>query len=359
MPRRLHQERVTLQDIADATGLSVNSVSRALKNKPDISAATCEKVQRLAREMGYVRNSIASSLRSGHTRTVAVILGGMKNPYYALMADELQECAFSLGYSLIILCSRDQPRLELLAAETAVSRQVDGILLYPSKDCAETEALLKANNVPYILMSRYSGEPATDTAVCDEEAGAYEITRHLLAAGHKKIAFLAQYDIVFSTQKRIAGFQRACDDFGIPPSDRFLRVSASPEEMRVQVLDWYRQGVSGLFSFCDMEAWSLITTLQQDKLRVPEDMAIAGFDNIQGQYDFPVPLCSVGFDIRQMATDAFHLLVKRIHQEELPRQSYVYPTRLICRGSCGCARRNAGAAPGRSLFDGKENPKNE
>lgn len=336
MPQKIHQERVTLQDIASATGLSVNSVSRALKNKSDISHATCEKVQRIAREMGYVRNTIASSLRSGRTRTVAVILGGMKNPYYALMADELQKCAFSMGYSLIILCSRDQPELELMAAETAVSRQVDGILLYPSNNSEKTEDFLKANGVPYILMSRYSGEPRTDTSVCDEEAGAYAVTNHLIQSHPGKYAFLAQYDIPFSTEKRIIGFLRACEENGIPEDDRRIKVSYTAESMLEQTLCWYREGVHSLFCFCDMEAWSLIAMLQKNGIRVPKDMAIVGFDNIQGQYEFPVPLCSVGFDMQKMTREAFQLLVRRIHREELPWQHYVYPISLICRGSCGC-----------------------
>lgn len=344
MPRSVNSERVTLQDIAAKTGLSVNSVSRALKNKPDISKATCERVQQVAREMGYVRNSIASSLRSGRTRTIAVILGGMKNPYYALMADELQECAFSMGYSLIILCSRDQADLEIIAAETAVSRQVDGILLYPSFDSRKTEEMLRTNGVPYILMSRYAGRPLTDTAVCNELSGAYEVTRHLLEAGHKKVAFLAQYNISFSTEQRIAGFLKACDDFQIPPSHRYLKVKGSISEMLEQVLEWRRDGVTGLFSFCDMEAWSLITVLQKQGIRVPEDMAIVGFDNIQGQYEFPVPLCSVGFDTGRMTREAFQLLVRRINGEELPLQSYVYPVQLVCRGSCGCSRKTENPA---------------
>lgn len=336
MPQKIHQERVTLQDIASATGLSVNSVSRALKNKSDISRATCEKVQRIAREMGYVRNTIASSLRSGRTRTVAVILGGMKNPYYALMADELQKCAFSLGYSLIILCSRDQPELELMAAETAVSRQVDGILLYPSNDSKKTEDFLKANGMPYILMSRYTGEPDTDTSVCDEEAGAYAITCHLIKSHPGKIAFMAQYEIPFSTEKRVLGFLRACDENGISENDRRIKITCSLETIMEQALSWYQEGVRALFCFCDMEAWSLIAMLQKNGICVPRDITVAGFDNIQGQYEFPVPLCSVGFDIPKMTSEAFQLLVRRIHREELPPQHYVYPISLFCRGSCGC-----------------------
>ncbi len=92
---------VTLQDVARATGYTANTVSRALKNKPDISAETSKKIQDAARRMGYVRNAIAGSLRSGHTRTLGVIVGGMSNPYYGRMTDSIQDAAAEEGYSLL------------------------------------------------------------------------------------------------------------------------------------------------------------------------------------------------------------------------------------------------------------------
>ena len=122
-------KRVTLQDVARATGYTANTVSRALKNKPDISAETSKKIQDAARRMGYVRNAMACSLRSGHTRTLGVIVGGMSNPYYGRMTDSIQDAAAEEGYSLLIFCSRDDPELEYQLIETAISRQVDGILL--------------------------------------------------------------------------------------------------------------------------------------------------------------------------------------------------------------------------------------
>ena len=106
------KSRVTLLDIATATGYTVNTVSRALKNKEDISRETCERIQQKAKEMGYVRNYLASSLRSGRTKTLAMIAGSMVNPFYAILADLIQQEAVRLGYSLMILCSRDDPGME-------------------------------------------------------------------------------------------------------------------------------------------------------------------------------------------------------------------------------------------------------
>ena len=127
MIRNDKSRRCTLQDIADRTGYTVNTVSRALKNKSDISAATREYIRQAADEMGYIRNQMASSLRSGHTKTLGVVVGGMSNPYYGVMTDAIQNVAAEYGYSLFIFCSRDNPELELQVVETAISRAVEAL----------------------------------------------------------------------------------------------------------------------------------------------------------------------------------------------------------------------------------------
>ena len=146
--------RVTLEDVAKATGFTINTVSRALKNKPDISRQTCEQIQKVAREMGYVRNYIASSLRSGRTKTIAMITGSMVNPFYAVLGDLIQQEAARLGYSLMILCSRDNPAIEQSMVEMALSRQVDGILIVPWASESPALDLLRDSGVPYVLLNR-------------------------------------------------------------------------------------------------------------------------------------------------------------------------------------------------------------
>ncbi len=164
---------VTLQDIAKATGYTVNTVSRALKNKEDIAQETCERIQKVAREMGYVRNYLASSLRSGRTKTLAMIAGSMTNPFYAILADLIEQEAVRLGYSLVILVSRDDPATELNAVEMALSRQVDGILITPSSFDSPALSVLRSSHVPFVLLSRYQAGARDDCVYCNDEEGGY------------------------------------------------------------------------------------------------------------------------------------------------------------------------------------------
>ena len=329
------EKRVTLQDIARRTGVTINTVSRALKNKPDISVKTCERIQQVAREMGYVRNYAASSLRSGRTKTLGLILGSMSNPYYAVVADAVHEAASALGYTLLTLCSREDPEQEMLAVETAMSRQVDGILLFPTRGAKDAVQRMRETNMPYVLMSRSLGDDRDDCVMCDEDEGGYLAAKHLIDAGCRKLAYLCGGDIVYSTEHRLQGFHRACDEANIPHVDRRVVIDPPLEDVPGVLQDWYRAGVDGVFVFCDMEAWNAISSLELAGVKIPQDVTVVGYDNIQAKIGFPMPLCTVDPSINEMIDIAMDILRKRIHREELPTQTVKVPARLVCRGSCG------------------------
>lgn len=326
--------RVTLTDVAKATGFTTNTVSRALKDKPDISVQTREYIQQVAREMGYVRNYIASSLRSGRTRTIALITGSMTNPFNAILADLIQREAFRLGYTLMILCFQDNPELEDTMVEMALFRQVDGILILPWSADSPALTLLRDSRVPYVLLNRHVDSGQDDFIVFDEEQGGWLAANHLIEAGHRRLAMLSHSDVVFATEARYRGFRRACSEAGIGEEDVAFALARENREVIRQLQDWKQQGFTGIFSFCDVEAWSEITLLEREGLRVPEDLAIVGFDNILGYLDFPRPICSVDCDFQEEAVLAVDLLRKRIHDPSLPPQQIVLPVSLVCHGSC-------------------------
>lgn len=337
---------VTLQDIARETGYSINTVSHALRYKEDIARDTAERIRQIAQEMGYTGNQIASSLRSGRTHLLAVILGGMSNPFYGIMADMIQDAAQAAGYTLIILCSRDDAAMEEELVKQAIARRVDGIILFPTNDSAANVARLKAVGKPFVLMSRYLREGDADCVVCDEEEGAYLATRHLIEGGHKKLAYISSTNVVFSSEQRIKGFLRACDALGIPESDRIIRVSNASILSHSEVQGWQMslanelrdlkcQGFNGLFVFCDVEAWHALDVILNTEDLHKDDFGIVSFDNLEKALSYPVPICSVGCDYEEMAQRCVELLRARIHRDPRPPRTIVCPVSLQCRGSCG------------------------
>ena len=337
---------MTLQDIARETGYSINTVSHALRHKDDISAKTSAYIQRVAREMGYTANQVASSLRSGRTHIFAVVLGGMSNPFYGIMADTIQDAAQAAGYSVMIMCSRDDAALELKLVEQAIARCVDGILLFPTGQSGPTIRRLKESGMPFVLMSRYLEANEADSVVCDEEQGAYLATRHLIESGRRKPAYLSSSTVVFSSARREAGFNRACDEAGIPEADRRCFIAGRNimvpgqlklwyEELVERLLGYRKEGCDGLFLFCDVEAWHVMDAMQKSGRFRPEDFGIDSFNNIEEAMSFPAPLCSVDCAFEDMARAGIELLRGRIHGDNRPPQAVVCPVKLVCRGSCG------------------------
>ncbi len=322
---------VTLQDIADATGYTVNTVSRALKDKDDIGRETRLRIQRIAREMGYVRNYLASSLRSGRTKMLAMIAGSMTNPFYAILADLIQREAVRLGYSLCILCSQDDPDTELKAVEMAISRQVDGVLITPCSFDSPALSQLRSSGIPFVLLSRFQEGTRDDCVYCDDEEGGYLAAKHLIETGHRKLAMLSFHQVVFASRKRFSGFRRACAEAGIPDSDVHYGCVGDPDGVLSKLREWIASGVSGLFSFCDVEAWSAITLLENSGLRVPEDLTVVGFDNILGYIGFPKPISSIDCHLQEEACTAIDLLRNRIHDPSLPPQQVMLPVEIIRR----------------------------
>jgi len=323
--------KVTLEDIAKATGYTINTVSRALKNKPDISRATCEKIQQTAREMGYVRNYIASSLRAGRTKTIAVITGGVMNVYYAVLVELLQKEAARLGYGLMSLCSQDNPEVETQAVEMALSRQVDGVLITPCSVDSPGLEMLRDSRIPFVLLSRYFRMEKDDSVISDDEQGGYLAGRYLLEKSHRKIAYLTYHHVVYSSRTRYEGLLRACREAGLPEENLFHAQISEEDQILDQMRRWIAQGVTGVFAFCDVEAWSTITILENHGYSIPRDLTFVGFDNILGYVNFPKPITSVDGSLPELASTAIDILRKRIHDPALPPQQIMLPVRLVER----------------------------
>ncbi len=327
------QKRVVLQDIANETGYTVNTVSRALQNKSDIAKSTCAYIQEVADKMGYVRNNLASSLRSGRSRTIAVIVGEASNPFYATMIDSIHGFAEETGYTVISLCSRDDAKQEQKAIITAISHQVDGILLFPSNYATQTIPLMRQAGIPFVMASRYTEHPDYDYVVCDEETGGYLAGKHLIEAGHRKIAFYYVMEVTYSSEHRTNGLLRATREAGIPDEDVYITHRPDPSQIDAMLKQWKAKGVTGIFAFCDIEAWQLATCIASAGMC--DDFALVGFDNIQSVISFPSSLCTIDGQMHALARAAYNILIGRIAGDSTPAKHVVFPVQLVCRGSCG------------------------
>jgi transcriptional regulator with XRE-family HTH domain len=182
--------RITLRDIAKDTGFSINTISHALKDKEDISEKTRQLIQQRAKEMGYIADSIAGSLRSGSTRTISVIVGDISNPHFGLWVREIETTAFKHGYSTLIINTNEDEDVEREAVVTAISKRVDGIIICPTQKPNGCIELLRSSGIPFVLIGRRFDGTDIDCVVLDDVQGGYIATQHLLNKGHRNVLFL-------------------------------------------------------------------------------------------------------------------------------------------------------------------------
>jgi len=329
--------RVTLKDIAERTGYTANTISRALKDKDDIAVETRKRIQETAREMGYISDSIAGALRTGQTSTIAVVLGDISNPHFAIIAREIELSARKHHYSTIILNSDEDAAIESEVLHLALSRMVDGIIICPTQKNQDNLDFLRRQRVPFMLIGRHFPGVKVESVVCDDLKGGRLATEHLLSRGHRRILFLNGPSQISSAREREEGYRTALAQAGVPYDRRLVReipiVASDCRRIIYQVLD---AGVpfTAVIAFSDLIAWEAMYALQKRGLENPRDYAIVGFDNIQSKFFFPFPLTSVGTSKSTMARRAFNLLLRRLNTGTEPDVwKHVLDTTLVVRES--------------------------
>lgn len=311
---RQHQgihRKVTLRDIAKATGFSINSVSHALKGKSDISLATRQIIRQSAKDLGYIADTVAGSLRSGISSTIAVILGDMSNPHFGLWVREIETAAFQKGYSTLIINTDEDAGVERAGIKTAIGKRVDGIILCPTQDNLNNLNLLKSTGIPFVLIGRRWDDPAINYVVPDEVQGGRLATRYLFDQGCHNILMLNGPSHISSASERQDGFCKAHSEQGLTCDQRYIRhvgiKSAQCQGILEQVLE-EELPFDGVLAFSDMLALEAITVLQ-DSHRFAHRIPVVGFDDILGGLIMPVSLTSVTSADGSVAGHAVDILI--------------------------------------------------
>lgn len=329
--------RVTLRDIARDTGFSVNTVSHALKDKEDISEKTKLLIQQRAREMGYIADSVAGSLRSGSTRTIAVILGDVSNPHFGLWVREIETAVFRHGYNTLIINTDEDETVEQGAVIAAISKRVDGIIICPTQKQTDCIHLLQKSGIPFVLIGRRWEDLDTDYVVLDDVRGGYIATRNLMERGADRILFLNGPGHISSSRERLRGYLNAHGDAGYAINQSLIHtVGIKSGECGKALKEVVSQRIdfNGILAFSDIVAFEVLNELR--KMGGPlARLPLASFDDIMQGLVLPIPLDSIDSAEGSPSVVAAELLLQRIAerrtQEARPPQQIVLKVKLIHR----------------------------
>lgn len=308
--------RCTLKNIAEATGFTVNTVSRALKDKSDISVATRERVKRIAAEMGYIPNIAASSLRSGSSKTVCILFDSLTNPYYAIMTDMLSHGFNKYGYTLMIFTQHaSETNMTGEMAQNIISHGADALVSFLQIG-HEAKKLLSLYDLPTLVLGRDSSDIGIDSICTDDEEGGYIAAKHLIENGRKKILHLGGLDSITCAMQRLSGAKRAMSEAGMEWDEKMcLRLGADGFSGRelLDIADSRSLEYDALLCFNDQIAFEALDRLLEKGIRCPQDVAIVGYDNVQRYMSFPYRLTTVDTDNRQTADVAVEVLLHKLN----------------------------------------------
>lgn len=329
---------VRLKDIADKTGFSTNTVSLALRNSPRIPKDTRELIQKAASELNYLPNAIAKSLVSRETKTIGLVLTQITNPALTETAQTLELALAELGYGTLLATSNNTVEDEIRVLEMFRSRQVDGMLIYPTspQQLDHIRPLRKANYPVVLLINDPTGD--IDSVSMDDKLGAERATSHLFELGHTRVGILDGTDHRRNRDK-LEGYKRALVAHGIPfEADLCIDPpgpTAQDGYVAMSNLMARPNPPSAVFAVTDTLAFGAMKWAREHGKRMPEDVAIMGFDNIEFAQFSSVPLSSVNYDADQVARKAIERLMTLIKAGDVlppPEQTLIAPE-LIVRSS--------------------------
>lgn len=333
---------VTLKDVAAASGVSISTASRALDERTTSRSAAAAHVRKVAEELGYRRNSFASSLRRGETRTLGVLVPRLSDTVMALMFEELERAASSRGYFAMVATSGDDPDDERRGAETLLDRNVDGLILATARLDDRLPLFLRERRVPHALVLRTDG--VSPSALGDDEVGGYLAVRHLIDLGHRDIAVVTGPSFTSTGTARLAGARKAMDEAGITPPASWLVAAgygiengfAAGEALLAAATE---KRPSAVFAANDNTALGIVAAAHRHGLRIGTDLALVGYNDTPLSARLPTPLTSVRVPLDQIARTAIDLI---IDPGQEPRIRKSIPT-LIPRESSGPPRQHGRA----------------
>jgi len=329
---------VRLKDIAERAGVSVMTVSKVLRDAPDISAATKARIRALAQQMGYVPDSLAQGLRTRTTKLFGLVISAMTNPIFARVVMAIEERAHELGYDVILSHTLNLPEREDTAIRRLIARRVDGLFITPVYRLEREASIyqeLQRCGIPTVILGHsapFCGQFVNvDT---DDLQASHAAARHLLELGHRRIAFFSGPQVSPWAHERFEGYRRALREAGIEVDEkRVFNAGGTIEEGESAALQMLNEGtdVTAVQAVNDLVAIGAATIFLNQAIKIPEDLSIVGFGNVLISEYFRVPLTTIRQPKYRLGVAAMNSMLKLMRGER-PEPKRL-PAEMIIRAS--------------------------
>lgn len=327
----------TLADVARSAGVSTTTVSHVLNDSRPVAERTRALVLEAVAELGYVPNHQARSLVRASTQQLGVAMS-MLTHHFAELANAIEQAASRAGYTLLLGNTNEDPDTEQRVVAALRSRRVDGLLIAPSPGAGPILSQLADSGLPTVLLDR-SPDPRFDAIATENVAPFARLVAHLAASGHRRIGLVSGMEGLTSTDRRIEGYRLGLERAGLALDPELIACGGSDTERTYHAIDVLLGRADPPTALAAASNTMLIATvraLRQRGLRIPEDVALVGFDDFDWADGFSPRLSTVAQDNATLGLTAVDLLLERVSGQGLAPRQVEIPATVMHRDSCGC-----------------------
>lgn len=335
----------TVADVASTAGVSVSTAARVLSGNGYASEETRRLVLEAARDLGYVPNQIARSLRTKQTRMVGLLIGDVENSFYSVIARNVESVTKDAGYHVVLCNSDDDPKIEREYLQLLEGMHVDALIVTPTSKNRRHLARFIQEGIVVVQVDRRIEGLQADAVLVDNETGAASAVSHLVDAGHTRIGILTGELEVSTASQRLAGYERAMKGHGIDIRPSLVRSSSFHREHAIEdatALIGAKPAPTAIFAANNILAEATLIALDQQRLRVPRDVSVVAFDDVQWMDMVEPQVTTVRQPVADMARSAAELALRRLRDGfEGSPSTVVFRTELVERGSVAPVRKPA------------------
>lgn len=329
----------SLNDVAELSGYSIATVSRVINGSDKVTASTRESVEKAMKSLGYLPSRVARRLRQkgGLRHLLGVILPNIQNPFNAEIARGIEDIAYANRFAVILCNSDDKYEKEKFYLDVMRAESVDGVILPPNQESAAAVLEVIETGMPVVLVDRAIRGVQVDTVEVDNVIGAKAATDHLIQLGHTRIAMIAGPDSISNSRQRKRGFEKAFKNANLPIDPELVRTGDYTQDtgrkLAADLLDLPSRPTA-IFASNNFMALGALAAIHKRNLRIPEDVALIGFDDLPWAETLDPPLSVIRQPAYEVGQTAAQLLLDRLSNPELPISKLRLSPELILRKSC-------------------------
>lgn len=331
---------VTIKDLARQLNLHHTTVSKALRDHPDIKKETKDKVKALAKELDYFPNALAQSFKRRSSSTIGIIVPNINVDFFSTVISAIEDVLYDAGFTIMISQSNESLAREEMIATTMLSHQVAGLIMSASVETHDISHLKSFNthDIPIVFFDRVIPDSAVAKVVVDDYKAAFELTEYLITRGYKKLAHLGASKIATVSVDRRQGFIDAQKKYNIPILEHWITEGGFREHdgyINMSRLLEAGERPSAVFAVNDQVAFGAYKAVKKYDLKIPDDIAVAGFGNLELAEYMDPPLTTVAQEPALMGKTCAELLLSAIQEprENIAAKKIIIPTSLMIKGS--------------------------